>query len=445
MADREDLRPFFVTVRFHKRGGRDCNFLCDTVLRYAVCPTCASRKPADCGRSRVRMSYFHWIAGIILLGDWFSRVLEAAIGMPKITDVSCPEWDRKPVTESGNPRVSIIVPACNEEGMIEQTLNRLMALDYDNYEVIVVDDRSTDRTGEIMDRVAAGAVAQGRLKKIHVRELPPGWLGKTHAMWIAAQQATGDWLLFTDADVLFKPDSVRRAVAYAEAEKADHVVMFPRMIMKRPGEKMMTAFFQTLFVFGHRPWKVADPRTRDHMGVGAFNLIRRSVYEAIGTYQALRMEILDDMKLGKVVKNAGYAQRNVFGADLISIRWAKGAMGIVNNLTKNFYAVMSFQWPRALASCVGLAFLNLWPFFGALLAHGWARLPYAIALASMFSIYAGMSKQSDVPPYYFVLHPVSTTLFVYTMLRSMIITLGRGGVEWRGIFYPLEQLKRGLV
>jgi len=181
------------------------------------------------------------------------------------------------------------------------------------------------------------------------------------------------------------------------------------------------------------------------MGVGAFNLIRRSVYEGIGTYQALRMEILDDMKLGKVVKNAGYAQRNVFGADLISIRWAKGAMGMVNNLTKNFYAVMSFQWPRTLASCGALAFLNLWPFLGVLFADGWARLPYAIALVSMCSIYAGMSKHSDVPPYYFVLHPLSTTLFVYTMLRSMILALGRGGVEWRGTFYPLKELKRGLV
>ena len=120
----------------------------------------------------------------------------------------------------------------------------------------------------------------------------------------------------------------------------------------------MIAFFQTLFVFGHRPWKVADPKTKDHMGVGAFNMIRRSVYEArLGTYQALRFEVLDDMKLGKVVKNAGYAQRNVFGEDLISIRWAKGAMGVVDNLTKNFFAIMSFQWPRALVSCA-----SRWPF-----------------------------------------------------------------------------------
>ena len=390
------------------------------------------------------MIYFQWIAGCLLGIVWFSRLADAALGVPSITDISRPEWDRT-AAQGKSPRVSIIVPARNEEDDIEQTLLRLLALDYDNYEVIAVDDRSSDRTGEIIARLARSKDAHGILKVIRIEALPSAWVGKTHAMWTAAQQATGDWLLFTDADVQFKPDSVRRAIAYAEAERADHVVLFPRMIMKQPGEKMMTAFFQTLFVFGHRPWKVADPRTRDHMGVGAFNLIRRRVYESIGTYQALRMEILDDMKLGKVVKNAGYAQRNVFGADLISIRWAKSAMGMVNNLTKNFYAVMSFQWPRALASCVGLAFLNLLPFFGALLAHGWARLPYAIALASMFSIYAGMSKQSDVPPYYFVLHPVSTILFVYTMLRSMIVTLGRGGVEWRGTFYPLEELKRSLV
>ena len=130
-----------------------------------------------------------------------------------------------------------------------------------------------------------------RLRVIHHRELPAGWLGKTHAMWTAANQAKGEWLLFTDADVLFKPDSVRRAMAYAEAERADHIVVFPQMIMKRPGEFMMIAFFQTMFVFGHRPWKVADPKSKDHMGVGAFNLIRRSSYESVGSYEALRMEV----------------------------------------------------------------------------------------------------------------------------------------------------------
>ena len=387
------------------------------------------------------MSYFHWIAGCTLALAWIWRLVDAALGMPKLADISRPEWDRTP---PGNPRVSIIVPACNEDADIEATLVRLLDLEYENYEVIAVDDRSTDRTGEIMEKVASGA-APGRLIVVRIAELPPGWMGKPHAMWSAAHRATGDWLLFTDADVLFKPDALRRAVAYAEAESADHLILFPRMIMKWPGERMMIAFFQTLFVFGHRPWKVADPRTKDHIGVGAFNLVRRQVYEAVGTYKALRFEVLDDMKLGKVVKTAGYAQRNVFGADLISIRWAKGAMGVVDNLTKNFFAIMSFQWPRALASCFALAFLNLMPFAGVLLAHGWARLGHAVALFSMFSIYVGMSTKSDIPPYYFLLHPVSTALFVYTMLRSTFLTLARGGINWRGTFYPLYELRKGMV
>jgi glycosyltransferase involved in cell wall biosynthesis len=387
------------------------------------------------------MIYFHWIAGCALGLAWLWRLADAAVGVPKIADISGSGWDRRP---PANPRISIIVPACNEVADIEATLARLLALEYDNYEVIAVDDRSTDRTGEIMEQMAAKSTPD-RLKVIHVTDLPAGWMGKPHAMWSASNLARGDWLLFTDADVLFKPEVLRRALAYAESEPADHLVLFPRMIMKHPSEKMMIAFFQTLFVFGHRPWKVADPKTKDHMGVGAFNMIRRTVYEALGTYQALRFEVLDDMKLGKVVKNAGYAQRNVFGADLVSIRWAKGAWGVVDNLTKNFFAIMSFQWPRALASCFALAFLNLMPFTGILLAHGWARLGYAVALFSMFSIYVGMSRKSDIPPYYFILHPVSTGLFVYTMLRSTFLTLARGGVLWRGTFYRLEELRKGMV
>jgi glycosyltransferase involved in cell wall biosynthesis len=387
----------------------------------------------------------HWIAGGILARAWFSRIVEAAFGMPHVADIARPEWDRRPATANGEPRVSIIVPARNEEEHIRETLRQLLALDYSNYEIIAVNDRSTDRTGQIMDEVAASLQAHGLLKAIHISELPSGWLGKTHAMWTAGLQANGDWLLFTDADVLFKPDVLRRAVAYAEAERADHLVLFPRMIMKGPGERMMIAFFQVLFVFGHRPWKVADPKARDHMGVGAFNLVRRSVYDAVGTYRALRMEVLDDMKLGKVIKNAGFAQRNVSGEDLISLHWAKGAFGIVKNLTKNFFAVLSFQWWRTVATVVGLAFLNLGPFLGVGLAHGWARVPYAIALASLFLIYYGISLRSAVPPYYFLLHPVGTSLFIYILLRSMFHALWNDGIVWRGTKYPLEELRKGMV
>src|SRR5450631_1704393 len=150
------------------------------------------------------MAYFHWIAGTILALAWFSRIVDAALGMPSVADVSRPEWDRNPVLPGGNPHVSIIVPARNEEETIEQALNTLLALDYDNYEVIAVNDRSTDSTGEIMERVSQNPhpVAQNAtrvghprstpsLRVIHHNELPAGWLGKTHAMWTAANHATG--------------------------------------------------------------------------------------------------------------------------------------------------------------------------------------------------------------------------------------------------------------
>jgi glycosyltransferase involved in cell wall biosynthesis len=384
-----------------------------------------------------------WAAGLLLALAWSSRIVQAAFGVPRIADLSRQKWDCP--APANSPRVSIIVPARNEQEAIEQSLTRLLALDYPNYEILVVDDRSTDATGDILDRVAASPAAHGCLRAIHVSDLPSGWLGKTHAMWTASRQATGEWLLFTDADVLFKSDTLRRALAYAQAETADHVVLFPRLLMRSPGERMMIAFFQTLFTFGHRPWKVADPKAKDHMGVGAFNLVRQTAYEAVGTYRALRMEVVDDMKLGKVLKNAGFAQRNVFGDDLISIHWAKGAMGVVDNLTKNFFAILSFQWWRTLLSAAGLLFLNLGPFVGVWLTHGWLRVPYVVALASMFCIYVGMSVKSSIPPYYFFLHPISTLLFGYTLMRSMLLTLWNDGVTWRGTRYPLEELRKGLV
>jgi glycosyltransferase involved in cell wall biosynthesis len=395
------------------------------------------------------MIYFHWIAGTLLALIWLSRVIDTSLGVRTLVNISRPEWDRKPPNGTGSPHVAIIVPARNEESSIREALSRLLSLDYENYEVIAVNDRSTDRTSEIIDEMIECGDGRPRpchnLRAIHINELPPRWMGKAHAMWSAAKQTTADWLLFTDADVMFRPDCLRRAIAYAESERADHLVLFPRTIMKRPGEKMMLAFFQLMFVFGHRPWKVADPKAKDHIGVGAFNLVRRQVYEAVGTYEALRFEVVDDMKLGKVIKNAGYRQRNVLGGDLLELHWAHGALGIVRNLTKNFFAVMSFQSWRAIGFCVAAAFLNIMPFVGVWLAHGWARVPYAVALACLGFLYLGMSLFSDVRPWYVLLHPIGTVLFIYTMLRSMFFALRNNGVEWRGTMYPLDELRRGLV
>ena len=389
-----------------------------------------------------------WLGSIGLGAIWLSRLFAVGLNMHKIPEITLPEFDTSPVNAAGRvPFVSIVVPARNEAEHIETALVSLLQLDYPDYEVIAVDDRSEDDTGAILDRVEAewrerGEASHHRLKVLHVTELPSGWLGKTHAMWQAGKHATGDWVLFTDADVIFRDDAIRRAVVYAEWEQADHLVLFPTMIMKSPGERMMIAFFQSQFVFGHRPWKVADPKSRDSMGVGAFNLVRRMVYQNIGTYERLRLAVLDDMKLGELVKQEGYRQRVAFGRDLLKLRWVFGAMGMVRNLTKNFFAIFDYNAAFAVLAVIGIMFVNVGPFVGVWIAQGWVRAGFVAALVSIVAIYCGMAMRSDISPFYVVLHPVGTTLFSYAVMRSVVLTLFRGGVVWRGTLYPLSELKK---
>jgi glycosyltransferase involved in cell wall biosynthesis len=389
-----------------------------------------------------------WTFSIFLGAVWLSRLFAVGLNMHKIAEITRPEYDAVPLDASGRvPRINIVVPARNEAEHIEAALVSLLQLDYPDYEVIAVNDRSEDATGAILDRLQTewrerGEALHHRLKVLHVTELPAGWLGKTHAMWQAGNQATGDWVLFTDADVVFRADSLRRAVVYAERERADHVVLFPTMVMHSAGERMMMAFFQSQFVFAHRPWKVADPKSRDSMGVGAFNLIRREVYEQIGTYQRLRLAVLDDMKLGELVKWEGYRQRCVFGRDLLRLRWVFGAMGMVRNLTKNFFAIFHYNAAFAVLAVCGILIVNLGPFAGLLIAQGWARAGFVAAVVTLAAIYIGMAMRSDISPVYVLLHPIGTLLFSYAVVRSVVLTLARGGVVWRGTWYSLVELKK---
>lgn len=385
--------------------------------------------------------------GLLLGGVWLSRLVTVARNMRTIPELTRPEYDATPShVEGGVPRVSIVVPARNEADHIEAALRSLLQLDYPEYEVIVVNDRSEDATGAIVERLQEkwrerGEALHHRLQVLHIRELPMGWLGKTHAMWQAGKLATGDWILFTDADVVYRQDALRRAIVYGEREKADHVVLFPTMVMKSMGERMMMAFFQSQFVFARRPWKAADPKSRDAVGVGAFNLIRREVYEKIGTYERMRLEVLDDMRLGELVKLEGFRQRVAFGRDLLRLRWVFGATGMVRNLTKNGFAILRFNpWFAAVAVC-GVLLVNVAPFAGVALAPGWDRIGYLVALAAVALVYLGMSWHSDISPAYVALHPVGTVLFCYTLTLSTVVTLTQGGVAWRGTLYPLAELR----
>jgi glycosyltransferase involved in cell wall biosynthesis len=391
-----------------------------------------------------------WVLGAFLGLAWLSRLLAVGLHMRQIPDLTAAEFDSLPVGASGSvPRVSIIVPARNEAEHIEAALRSLLELDYSDYEVIAVDDRSDDATGEIMDKLQThwrerGEALHHRLTVVHISELPQGWLGKTHAMWQGGKQATGEWLLFTDGDVVFRADALRRTMVYAERECADHVVLFPTIVMESVGERMMIAFFQSQFVFARRPWKVADPKSRDAVGVGAFNLIRREAYQQIGTYERMRLEILDDMRLGEVVKHEGLRQRAVFGRGLLRLRWIFGAMGMVRNLTKNGFAILRFNPWFAILAVLGILLVNAGPFVGAAVAPQWARAGYLVGVLVVAAIYVGMSWYSDIPPYYVLLHPIGALLFCYALVRSVTLTLARDGVEWRGTRYSLGELRRFL-
>jgi glycosyltransferase involved in cell wall biosynthesis len=385
-------------------------------------------------------------AGGLLAATWFYHSIAASIGIPKVPELSTPEWDLAPdqivSLKSGAkaPKVSVIVPARNEARSIGAAMRTLMRTDYPNVEIIAVNDRSTDDTGAILEEVARESA--GRLKVIHIAELPSGWLGKTHAMNCAAEQALGEWILFTDADVHHRTDSLRRAIAYAESSRADHLVLLPNMLMHSWGERMMISFFQALFIFAHRPWKVADPKAKDHIGVGAFNLIRRSTYDAIGGYGKLRLAVVDDMKLGEMVKRNGFASRVAFGKDLIRIRWAHGALGMMNNLVKNFFAVLRYNVLLSILAALAVLVLHLGPWIGAIFAHGIARIGFVISLVCVFGVYSGMSKRSGVKSVYAISHPLAAILLVFTILRSTFVTVWQGGVTWRGTKYSLEELRR---
>lgn len=376
---------------------------------------------------------FTWLIALL----WAWRTTVALRNLPKLPDLL-----KETVTSSQNPQITVIVPARNEEQAIGQTLRSLLAQEAVSLEILAVNDRSTDKTGEIMDRVAAEARAQDKsISVIHIQELPAGWMGKTHAMALAARQATAPWLLFTDGDIFFRNDCLRRAISYAERE-TDHLVLFPTLILKTVGERMMLSAFQVLSFLFTRPWKTTDPGSRESLGIGAFNLIRSDVYRNIGGFEGHRMEVLEDLKLGYEVKQHGFRQHVAMGRGFIQVHWAAGTLGIVRNLTKNIFAIFRFQPAILLAACIAIAAFCLTPFGG--MFGSWTMLSASIlALGSMLEIYRYCERHiNGIPMAYFLLLPVAACIIVYMLLRSMIVTLAQRGVIWRGTFYPLSELRK---
>jgi hypothetical protein len=367
---------------------------------------------------------------------WFSRAFAARRGLPSIPDLLLPAQDLIP---AGTPAVTVVVPARNEARDIRACLESLLAQDYPALRIVAVNDRSSDETGLIMDQVAAAAA--GRVQVLHVEELPPAWLGKTHAMALAARQTSSEFLLFTDADVLFAPAAVRRALGQAVALEADHLVLVPTTIIRRWDEAALLSFFQIFGLWGVRPWRVADPAAkRDALGIGAFNLVRRSAYERIGGFEALPMEIVEDLGLARRIKRAGLRQRVVFGRGLVSVHWAAGVPGLINVLTKNIFAAVNFHPVLLLNGCAWLTIFCVLPFFVVWMPA--YTLAAAIAIASMAWGYVMLGRTSGLSAWNVLLAPFAAATFVFILMRSMATTLRQGGVVWRGTFYPLKTLRK---
>ena len=350
--------------------------------------------------------------------------------------------DFPPVTGTAVPRISLLFAARDEEEKLTGALATLAEIDYPQLEIIGVDDRSEDATGSILDEFAA---SHPRFRAIHVKDLPAGWLGKPHALQLAYEASSGEWLLFTDADVRFKVDALRRAVAMAGERQLDHLSLFGDVEMVGFWEKVVVTFFGMAFHMATAPGEVTNPKSGTYMGVGAFQLLKRSAYEAAGTHRRLAMEVIDDMKLGKIVKQAGFRSGVGVAQDSVVVRWHAGARNLINGVTKNFFAGSGFSVARVALSILGLLLMNVLPFAGVVFGHGWVRIFAGICVVTVLCFHAGVDIVMRASPLYCFTVPIGAVIFAYMLLRSTVYTLKQGGIIWRGTFYPLEALKRGAV
>lgn len=339
------------------------------------------------------------------------------------------------------PTLSVLVPACNEVATLERAMQSLLAIDYPCMEIIAVNDRSTDGTGALLERLAE---SNPRLRVRHVTTLPSGWLGKNHALHIASQEATGEWLLFTDADVVYAPDALLRAVAYARRVGADHLVVSPRIETRDFWERLFASYFSLMLILRSRIWDVSDPRRSAYFGFGAFNMVRASAYRAFGGHGTLAMEVADDTKLGKVVKQHGFRSELVDGSDLLSVRWVVGFRGVMQCLTKNAFAGFDFSMPRMLIGVFGLLLTAVYP-LAVLILFAPGRWLAVGALLGMMSGANAMRRVSDAECLYGLCYPLAALMLGYIILHSTWLACTRQGIVWRGTLYPLDELKRGIV
>lgn len=354
--------------------------------------------------------------------------------------------DMSPDPVPGLPRVSIIVAARNEQRNIREAMRSLLNLAYPDYELIVVDDRSDDDTGSILDAmVDAMATGHSRLKVIHVDDLPHGWLGKNHALWVGSRRATGDLLLFTDADIVMEPTVLTRAVAFLEQNRLDHLAATPSISMPTIFLGMFGASFIIFFSLFARPWKAKDPASRCHIGIGAFNLVSAAAYRQVGGHETIRLRPDDDIKLGKIIKMAGLRQEAAYAPEFLTVEWYASLGEVLTGLEKNAFSGADYNILLVLAGSFIHVMCSIWPFLAVFLTHGATQAIYAVTVALIMLVFADCARFHHSRPWYAVGYPVTSALFVFILLRTMLLNLWQGGIRWRGTFYSLKELRSNRI
>ncbi len=343
------------------------------------------------------------------------------------------------IDQSNLPLVSIIVPACNEEKTIESGVRSFLQQDYINLEIIIIDDRSVDKTFE---KVLALQQQNPQLSIHRITKLPNGWLGKSHALQYGASLASGEYLLFTDADILFAKSTVSSAVAYMKKNETDHLCLFFRNISSGwfLDSLILDGFANLLLLF--RPWKVSDPRSKYFAGVGAFNMVRSEVYEEISGHSTIKMHPIDDIMLGKLIKRKGRSQQCLLALDFVSVHWYESVSQMMHGLMKNLFSL--FHYRISLAVCMALISIvvHIVPLWGAFFSSGFVRILFVIIVIVRLASYLCVQQIFKVSPWCVPGSLLSPYFNIYTLIRSICITVKNKGIVWRGTFYPLSELKK---
>jgi glycosyltransferase involved in cell wall biosynthesis len=352
------------------------------------------------------------LLGIIAL-LWFIQGMRVFSGMASIPRFS----EAPPLSDADCPSVSILIPARHEGMNLRRVLPTILAQDYPHYEVIVVDDRSRDDTSQVLDDFAR---KNRDLKVIHLAELPEGWLGKTYALSVAYQHSTGDWLLFTDADIWFGPDVLRRALSLVKEQQWDHLTSMPELEVAGFWETTALSFWSFTVIVWLEGQPINQQRSRRYAGFGAFQLLRRDAYESIGTHRRLAMEVVDDFKLARLVKESGFLSGTVLNQGKLRLRYRQGLGHLVRNRTKNTFAACGFRISLTALEMLRLATLNMVPFLVLSFATGVLRTMAALSVVTVLALHARTARRCGVSWLFAFTHPALQSLYTLCCVRQLL-------------------------